>query len=255
MKYCAKWDVTHYQASFRMPSVTSITWAHSIGMELAYATCTPCEFAWDHIHTCNTCGTAFKTSRHERVVSALNAAARRFGVVSSTNFFSNFGTGHNDDHPDVVFYRTSADKPPLVVDVTVRHQPQRDTPEAHPRNHVRHGASEKIAKYRNWFAGDVEFHPLAFSTHAHMPTKTYEVLREVGRYALPGFVPHAVRRIKCAIVSEASLRRKVLLARFGSLTQSAAHAVATSVTGRTTSSTLPDPQTRMDPPAFNPLPL
>jgi len=185
-------------------------WAHTLQMDVPYATCSPTGTFWDHVNGCNTCGTAFKTARHDRVVSALNSAARRYGVVSSTNFFSNFGSLPHEDKPDIVFYRTSDEKKALVVDVTVRHTNQTTYTSA-----IDEGCATKIAHYKDWFPDDVEFHPLPFSAVANIPTRSMDILKEISLYGLSGFAQHAVRRIKCAIVACASLRRRVLAARFG----------------------------------------
>ena len=194
----------------------ALFWAHTIGMQIPYTLCNaarPDELAWDHIHSCNTCGTAFKTARHDRVATALNSAARRYGVVSSMDFFANFGTPYSDDRPDIVFYRLGEEKLPLVVDLTVRHHAQgRDAIE----NALTRGAQVKKRKYRDWFANEVEFEPLVFSTLATMPPPTFKVIKEISKHALPGFVHHAIRRVKCAILSETALRRRVLSARFAS---------------------------------------
>jgi hypothetical protein len=185
-----------------------LMWAHTLAMRVPYATCAPAENTWDHIHGCPRCHGGFPTSRHERVVTALNAAAKRFGVVCSTNFFSNFGVQYHEDHPDVVFYRAATEQLPLVVDVTVRHQSDIAT-----HSVVAEATRRKVAKYKDFFPNDIEFHPLVFTAVCQVPAATWCVIQEIGKQALPGFASHALRRIKCAIVQSAALRRKVLSAR------------------------------------------
>jgi hypothetical protein len=185
----------------------TLMWANSLGMKVPYATCQPCDNPIDHIHACRQCASGFPTMRHDRAVSALNAAARRYGVVSTSNFYSNFGARHHDDHPDIVFYRLD-DKKPLVVDLTIRHQT-----DAAKVDNLALGEREKNTKYAGWWSDEIEFRPLALSSNAHMPPQTLDTLKEIGKYALSGFVDHAVRQIKMAIILGAAMRQRMLEAK------------------------------------------
>ena len=125
------------------------------------------------------------------------------------DFCSSFGVSLKEKHPDIVVYRQLGEKQPLVIDVTVRH-----TTLVAVEAMLSRAIGEKNRKYKDFFSNDIEFKPLPFSTLAHMPKHSYEVIVEIGRHAMSGFVAHAVRRVKCAIIGGAALRKKVLMAKF-----------------------------------------
>jgi hypothetical protein len=175
------------------------------------------------------------------VVATFNATAREFGIVSSTNFLTHFGTGHQEDHPDVVFYRAGEGQKPLVIDVTVRHQAE------HSEDAFTKARSVKMRKYQNWFQNEIEFQPFLMSSLAHMPKESEAIIRGLGKHALPGFTHAALRRVKCATIASSALRRSMLHAKNTHARSAASHATTLSLdTALTTATPLPPP-----PPLFS----
>ena len=192
----------------------SLALAHATDHRVAYPTCDrrtdDGESDYDHSQRCPVCAGPSRHPRHEVIVTEILQTCRNFGIIASTNFFS---LGIGKKRPDIIVYRGKSQKVPLLIDVTVTHQPFENN-----RDRPNQRTKVKQHKYKEFRHVDetstTDFWPFVMTARGTITINTLKLISSLSAEAVRGgFATELISRVKASLINFEVTRLNSLKAR------------------------------------------